>query len=882
MTGVFLNHILPICYDGNMSRILISQGRREEIYHRLALQNKQNAVSGISLITSAELLRADEKENRSASAVFCMRMLEEIKDLCPVYRGMFCYPAFIQEILSFARDLCLWQISPDALPEDTASEKELRIILKHVMTMDLEEKEIGRNREQLLNDALSSGLIISDTFETDPFHYRFVQDLINNGAAVQKEEKYSAPASLRYALNTRQEIEAIAQEICRTQKSCNVILTSFSSQYPVLKQVFMRYGIPCSTVHEDITVRIPAVFSSLLILAMKKDSASLTECLRINAFSRRCPDSVFPFLKETLQSTDVPEGIAECFENSPMKNEAEYYRRQENAAKEYFALIKDEIELLVHSEDARQMIMNAYSVMSGSPLLKDKEELSAALKIRSLLTDILPGIRLSEIPFAADLIRGIPVSGSRYASSFCSVTDLTHPVSAKKMTYIAGCTGRNFPGFPAKKGLFDEAYVAKISGYPSMSERWKIYTEQLKWIDTCAEEETVYSFYTNDYQGRQIQQAFELDRKFGHTAKPWLLEKKPPSLRKEHVLSASNAEALFQKDGMITGSISTIERWFSCPYSYFIQSGLHIRKADLSAMQANTIGNIQHSLMEHAVNTKHKQYAEISREEVRAFLQESFDVLKTAHPNDSCLYELTCERMLDGLMVSLEFLNDMEKCTSFSPDSAELAFREEITEGVMLRGIIDRIDAVYDLVRVIDYKSSIKNLNDKKVKAGLQLQLLSYLIIAEKLTGKSPAGSFYFSLKSEAVKQDAGSYGFKTGAVQNDTAEGVFEKFINARRLKGWAFTDKKTELDENGDHITGLKTTYDYPVVRDCILELYRYFRSSLLEGNIALSPVEGACGFCDYRGICRFSSDYRSIKELACEGVSFRITKEKGGRKK
>lgn len=865
-----------------MPKILISQGRREEIFHRLALKNKNNTVSGVSLITTDGLLKTDQKENRTASVVFCMRLLDEISERCPVYRGMFRYPAFVSEILSFARELCLYQISPEALPEGTVSEKELKMILRHVMTMDLEEKAVAGNREQLIRDAVSDGLTVSDTFETVPFRYRFIQDLIRSGAQVQKDERHDAPARLMYALNVRQEIESIAQQICRTQKSCNVILTSYTAQYPVLKQVFMRYGIPYSTTHEEITVRIPSVFASLLMLAADKDSASLTECLRINAFSRPCPDRIYPFLKETLQDTKAPEGIAERFENSSMKNEAGYYRQMEDDAREYFAVIGDEIDLLVHSGDAVQMIMNAYQVMSGSPLLENREELAAALKIRSLLTDILPGIRKEEIPFAADLISSLQGSFSRYDSSFCSVTDLTHPVSAKKITYIAGCTGKNFPGFPARKGLFDEAYVSRIEGYPAMSERFQIYTEQLKWIDACAEDETIYSYYTNDYQGRQIQPAFELDRRFKNSAKAWQPVKVPPARKKDHALSAAGAEALFQKDGRITGSISTIERWFSCPYAYFIQSGLHIRKADLSAMQANTIGNIQHSLMEHAVTEKHKQYAEITREEVRDFLQESFDVLKCAHPNEAYLYDLTCGRMLDGLMVSLEFLNDMEKYTAFAPAEAEKEFRDEIAEGVMLRGIIDRIDTVYNLVRIIDYKSSAKSLSETKVKAGLQLQLLSYLIIAEKLTGKTPAGSFYFSMKAENIRQEAGTYGFKNGVQQTDIQADIFKQFIKARRLCGWSFTERKTETDENGDHIVGLGSTFDFDAVRQCITELYQYFRSSLLEGNIALSPVEGACTFCDYRSICRFSSDYRKVRALAGNDLPFKTAKAKGGRKK
>ena len=46
------------------------------------------------------------------------------------------------------------------------------------------------------------------------------------------------------ALNIRQEIEIMAQEICTFQGRVNIILSNYSSQFPILKQLFQRYGIP--------------------------------------------------------------------------------------------------------------------------------------------------------------------------------------------------------------------------------------------------------------------------------------------------------------------------------------------------------------------------------------------------------------------------------------------------------------------------------------------------------------------------------------------------------------------------------------------------------------------------------------------------------------
>ena len=58
-----------------------------------------------------------------------------------------------------------------------------------------------------------------------------------------------------------------------------------------------------------------------------------------------------------------------------------------------------------------------------------------------------------------------------------------------------------------------------------------------------------------------------------------------------------------------------------------------------------------------------------------------------------------------------------------------------------LKGIIDRIDTCLGDLRILDYKSSAKTLSESKVKAGLQLQLLTYLIIAVRKLRLNPAGA---------------------------------------------------------------------------------------------------------------------------------------------
>ena len=55
----------------------------------------------------------------------------------------------------------------------------------------------------------------------------------------------------------------------------------------------------------------------------------------------------------------------------------------------------------------------------------------------------------------------------------------------------------------------------------------------------------------------------------------------------------------------------------------------------------------------------------------------------------------------------MTFMHDLEKDSSFIPEHFEYRLPETMIGNVNIRGIIDRIDLYQDLIRIIDYKSSV-------------------------------------------------------------------------------------------------------------------------------------------------------------------------------
>jgi ATP-dependent helicase/DNAse subunit B len=212
----------------------------------------------------------------------------------------------------------------------------------------------------------------------------------------------------------------------------------------------------------------------------------------------------------------------------------------------------------------------------------------------------------------------------------------------------------------------------------------------------------------------------------------------------------------------------------------------------------------------------------------------------------------------------MDFLHDFESCTSFVPTETEYPFDDEITEGVRLHGIIDRVDMYPNLLRIVDYKSSTHTLSPSKILAGLQLQLLSYALVAEKTFKVQPAGAYYFSLKEEGYDVIAAKRNRKVIEDTDWSEEAEKERMLKARMLKGWTFLDRFTELDDGEKHISLKKNLRDFDAVKECVVMLYDYFRDHLLSGEIPLDPVDGACTFCDNRPVCRFHGTYRPVRPV------------------
>jgi len=251
------------------------------------------------------------------------------------------------------------------------------------------------------------------------------------------------------------------------------------------------------------------------------------------------------------------------------------------------------------------------------------------------------------------------------------------------------------------------------------------------------------------------------------------------------------------------------------------------------------------------------------------------------------------------------------------PGSPLPAWRLTLADGngLSLRGRIDRVDLHSDdqtgetFAVVVDYKSSPKKLDPRKIAHGLQLQLLAYLNVLRegdtlvpragdlqsppeafrfakggdcKSPALTPVGVFYIPLHGAA-----GATGERTEILAEDAAArratyqhaGRFDfahrDLLDARpggQPSGqFRYTlNKDGNLSKRGGDAL---ITAEFSALLTQVEANLRRLGESIFAGEIAVSPVrlsasDKACDRCDYRAICRFdpwTQPYRTLPKPA-----------------
>ncbi len=379
-------------------------------------------------------------------------------------------------------------------------------------------------------------------------------------------------------------------------------------------------------------------------------------------------------------------------------------------------------------------------------------------------------------------------------------------------------------------------------------------------------------------------------------------------------LSPGMAHSLYGTN--LRGSVTQLETYSKCPFSYFLRYGLKAKERKILKIDAPDIGHLIHEIVEIASRriTENKQsFASVTPEDIAQIAGETVDELLAT----LFISQLYSEKRLAALIRKLKtqvtkmlgIICEHVAQGEFEPCAFELAFDEKgelppVTvklptgESITLIGRIDRIDMLKKdadiYIKIIDYKTGHKTFRLSDVYHQLSLQLAVYLTAVteggENLFGESikPAGMFYFRLVDKNVS--ATSDDTEAALKKQFKMDGMVLKDVDIIRamdkgIKGHSsilpayIRQDGTISDSSGTYAT----EEQFQKLSKYIEKTIKKLGSEILQGSCGISPCRTGksfpCEYCPYHPVCAFSAKtdpYRTAKTFPDDEIWAKLETE------
>lgn len=848
---------------------------------RASLLSDKNGMVLIQLLSLSTFLNKHtmKKDISNYQRLFTFyHRMSELRSTLKIFHKTCCSPTFLMQCNQMIDDMKLFHITPDQLPENTLSQIELKSIV-HILYDIPSASDITINALENIAKKGVNNLYIYDSYYTYNEQHALKQLSLQKLTCIN-----SMPTKRHFytAVNKRQEIEAIAQYIIRQDlKAEDINITICDSTYkPLIKQLFERYEIPYTLLKQSKSNIITKRYVCFLTYLLEATNEHLISLLDTNVFD-------IPHLQELKSYMQ----IFQCEINDNFQHVKDIHHdfeiidnrelEQLNHLEQLAGIAQAELLPILHDLNATNSIKKALIYIDKIVSSNSREENRGILKkIRTICEECLPDLIDNEaikmLIYFIDQLQDNTQS-SEYQGVL--IHDLKNSHLQRKYLFIMGATQKNYPAFATNNGIFDEEYISLIPNYPTLEQRYEHHQQCMeKELANC--EEIIISYPSGTYEGKTNEAALEIEEFTKCKAKPIPLLINYEPITMQYKLEAKTAQELFLKDQKLRGSISAFERYVRCPFSYFLRYGLHVKEPYTHGFNEAKIGTLAHYAMEQLVVNYGKQYAEVSIEKVASLLEKEIKGILSVYPNFEDTIAITKQRLLYNIEQNLKHLKEQEEHSHFQPIRTEYEFFlqtfADLDLEISLHGFIDRIDEGDGFLQILDYKSSAKSLVETNVFSALQLQLVTYALIAKKDFQKRVMGAYYISLKNENIQCTAGKMRRRPIEYITFDKQDYKDNVKAAHRLQGWNFEQGIEAIDDDGSHIVGVsqksdgtiqaRKTYDLDKLEEHFNTMFSHIAKSIKSGEINCVPNEDACLYCKYHEICRFKG-FPAKKELLCE---------------
>ena len=347
----------------------------------------------------------------------------------------------------------------------------------------------------------------------------------------------------------------------------------------------------------------------------------------------------------------------------------------------------------------------------------------------------------------------------------------------------------------------------------------------------------------------------------------------------------------------LNSSVSRLEAFKRCPFSYYTNYILNIKPRKKYALSVMDIGTLMHDVLEKFSKWLMERMLlwpqVVTDEEISIKAKDKIDQIidgifeeKYSKFKDNNRFVILKSSLKKKMFKIIQIIATSFNQSEFKPLGYEIEFKNgalyspievNLDNGktMYLMGKIDRVDTAKigskTYVRIVDYKSSNKSISIKDVREGISLQLMTYMSALinnkEKIDDSGeviPAAINYFTLKADIKRFDEFS----------DDENKINKELIKAMKLKGIYLSDTQilekidrkyqdtgsSFIDINSRNIKNEdKVISEEKFKEECnnIQKILKEIGKEITSGVIKIKPKKInnklPCEYCDYASICR-----------------------------
>lgn len=348
----------------------------------------------------------------------------------------------------------------------------------------------------------------------------------------------------------------------------------------------------------------------------------------------------------------------------------------------------------------------------------------------------------------------------------------------------------------------------------------------------------------------------------------------------------------------LTTSVSTLEKYVKCPFSYFAQITLGLKERKALMVTAADSGTFLHEFVDmfgKGLEEDGKTWRDIDSSYIDSktekITMELLDGLNRHLLESSPRIRHLFAELKRIAKRSVTVLSEHMKKGKFEPLGYEISFDRDgkfkpmtidLPNGqkAVLRGRVDRADMLETqkgkFVRIIDYKSGNKKFSLSNIYHGFDLQLAVYLTAVCENEGAKPAGMLYFRIddpviEAPATESDAAIAKEIAKKLKMDGLVLADEEILEAmdeNYMAGSSVINVKTKKDGSFTEASDVASDSDFEAISRHAKRVVKNLATEILSGCSNIQPVKGACQWCSMKSLCGF--------DVSIKGVSYKQTEK------